>query len=251
MLWYKSWIDTRSRFLIGLAVGLLGAIAYVAAFPQVRQYIELLATQPPPEGLPRIAESVALQRTFRGFVWGGWFSKNFGLFTVLIAALLGSGSALSGSGRGLLFSLALPVSRDRWVRARASLGAVELLALTLVPSLAICLVAPLVGEHYGVLDAAVHGVSAFAGAALFFAVATLLSTVFEDVWRPLLFTCLIAGVLAFAESVLLDGGGLFAVTSGEAYFRGGSPSWLGLAAALAVALALIYAAAANVARREF
>ena len=35
MLWYKSWLETRWRFLIGLALLMLSAGGTVLAYPQV------------------------------------------------------------------------------------------------------------------------------------------------------------------------------------------------------------------------
>ena len=44
MLWYKSWLETRSRFLIGLALLICSAAASVLTYPKVQK---LLATMPP------------------------------------------------------------------------------------------------------------------------------------------------------------------------------------------------------------
>ena len=114
MLWYKSWLETRWRFLIGLAV------LVVAACGIVLSYTGIAATaarqsgrrrRPAARSVTAIEEAIAVQGTYRGFVWYQWFQQNFTNLATLFAALLGSGSALSGSGRGLLFTLALPVSR--------------------------------------------------------------------------------------------------------------------------------------------
>ena len=60
-----------------------------------------------------------------------------GFGPVVVAALLGSGSPLVKSGSGSLFSLALPVSRRRWIGTRAGLGLAELFVVTLAPSVAL------------------------------------------------------------------------------------------------------------------
>ncbi len=56
---------------------------------------------------------------------------------------------------------------------------------------------------------------------MFFSLAFLLSTVFSDVWRPLLIALCAAVVLALCENVFrgLSRYGLFRVMSAEVYFR--------------------------------
>ena len=97
----------------------------------------------------------------------------------------------------------------------------------------------------------VHSTCAFVVASVFFSFALLLSGVFADVWRPLLITCLLGLALSLAEEVMPDLPGLFAVMSAESYFDGESLPWLGLFVSIAFSAALLYAANANLARREF
>ena len=88
---------------------------------------------------------------------------------------------------------------------------------------------------------------------MFFSLAFLLSTVFSDVWRPLLIVLCVAVVLALVEQFFRDLSrySLFRVMSGEAYFRGGGLPWLGLLASAAVSAAMLYAATRNIARQDF
>ena len=41
MLWHKAWLDTRSRFLIGLALLALSAFAAVFSYPKVMKLLPL------------------------------------------------------------------------------------------------------------------------------------------------------------------------------------------------------------------
>ena len=88
---------------------------------------------------------------------------------------------------------------------------------------------------------------------VFFSMAFLLSTVFADVWRPLLIVVCVSTVLALAEGVFQDAApiGIFRVMSAETFFRGGGLPWIGLAAAAAASSALLYAATRNIARQDF
>jgi hypothetical protein len=254
MLWYKAWLDTRWRFLIGLALLLVSACSTVVTYLQVRDTLAAIDPQALARG-SALAEAIVADlgniRTFADYVWFNWFDQNLTTLGTIFAALLGSGSALSASGRGLLFSLALPVSRKQWVGARAAVGLSQLLALGVLPSLAIPLLAPLVGQSFGAADALLHGLCVAVGAGVFFGIASLLSTLFNDVWRPLLLTCLVALVIGTAELALPNRYGLFDVMSAAEYFRGGSLPWIGLLVSAAVTAGLLYAAAANIERRDF
>jgi len=198
-----------------------------------------------------ILESVAAERTYRGYIWFQWFRQNLSQMGTLFAVLLGSGSLLSGSsGGGTMFTLSLPASRNRWLAARAAIGLGESLLLVLIPSLEICLVSRLIGQQYGLADAVVHSVCLFIAGTVFFSLAFLLSTVFTDIWRPLLITCGVAVVLSLCESSL-DMNGLFRVMSASTYFAAGSIPWTGLLISVVMSAAMLFGASVNVARRDF
>jgi hypothetical protein len=113
--------------------------------------------------------------------------------------------------------------------------------------------APTVGERYAVADALAHAVCMFAAGAVFFSLACLLSTSFDDPWRPLLIAVLAAAVLAMCETVLRDlqPYSVFAVMSGDVYFRTGHLPWIGIVASAAVSASLLFIATVNLARRDF
>jgi hypothetical protein len=247
VLWYKTWLDTRWRFLLGLAFASLAACGVVAFFDEARQLLQtrtmdLSSDNPLEQALREQLEAV---QTFRGYVWFQWFDQNFSFLASVFAALLGSGAPLSTSGRGLLFSLALPVSRARWMTTRLSLGLAELFALCLLPALVIVLVAPLFGERFPLVDAIVYSICAFVASSVLFGVASLLSTAFNDAWRPLLFTLLLGLAVGLARL------GFFDVMSAAGYFTGESFPWLGLGVCVALTAGLLYTAVVNVERRDF
>jgi hypothetical protein len=88
---------------------------------------------------------------------------------------------------------------------------------------------------------------------VFFALAFLLTTVYSDVWRPLLITCAAAIVVGVCEPFLLSPPyyGVFGAMSGELYFRTGQWPWPGLAAGVATTAALVYGASIHVRNRDF
>jgi ABC-type transport system involved in multi-copper enzyme maturation permease subunit len=255
MLWYKSWLETRWRFVIGLALLMLSACSTVLIYPEVMRLLPLGANADLSGPIGRqVAESIALARDYRGYVWSQWFMKNMPQLWTIFAVLLGSGGLLAhGSRGGALFTLSLPISRTRVLSVRAATALGELLVLAIIPSLIVTLLSPAIGQRYGVGDALVHGLCLFIAGSVFFSLAFLLSTVFSDIWRPLLIAIGIAMVLGFFEQTFRDLAPyrLDGVMGGERYFRGGGLPWQGLLVSMAMSAALLYGAAVNIARRDF
>ena len=254
MLWYKSWLETRWRFVIGLVVLMMSATGTVLAYPRLAQFV----TQMPDLNLQgeigrRVAEVVALSTQYRGYVWSQWFVQEMPQMWSVFAVILGTGGLLAQtSGGGALFTLSLPATRARLLGIRAATGLGELLALAVLPSLLVPLLSPIIGQSYSIGDALVHSLCMFVGGTVFFSLAFFLSTVFSDVWRP----ALIVLCAAFVLSLLHQFGGLsrysiFRVMNAEVYFRDGGLPWLGLLTAAAVSGALIYGATRNIARQDF
>jgi hypothetical protein len=255
MLWYKSWLETRSRFLIGLVLLTGSAGAVVFAYPQVMRLLPMASTVDAGGELGRrIREGVELARDYRGYVWSQWFRQNLMQLGTLFAVLLGSGGLLSrGPADAALFTLSLPVSRSRLLGIRAAAGLSEWLALAIVPSLAIPLFSPAVGKTYGIGDALVHGVCAFVAGSAFFSLAFFLSAMFVDLWRPLLIACGAAVALALCEPLFpeLAPYSIFRVMNAETYFRTGSLPWVGLLASAALSSVLIFGAMRAIEQRDF
>jgi hypothetical protein len=251
VLWYKSWLETRWRFLIGFGILLLLAWGIVLQYPSVRQLMPLASSIGASQDnglLGRvIRNAVDIERDYRGFVWYQWVRQNLTQTWTLFAILLGSGGLVAGSG-GTLFTLSLPVRRSELVRVRALTGLAELLALALVPTLLLTALSPSIGEHYGLVDAFVHGACVFVGGVVFYSLALLLSTVFSDLWRPALLACGAAIVMAACEAILAGGSryGIFGAMTAESYFRTGALPWPGLLVSAAASAAMFYATVLNV-----
>src|SRR6516164_558094 len=203
MLWYKSWLETRWRFLIGMAIVVCSAAGLVLTEPQVMNLIPLARTTDVGGALGReIRKSMELALEYRGYIWSQWFGKNALQMTTLFAVLLGTGGMLSQpSGGAVLFTLSMPASRRQLLGVRVAAGLGEFLALAFVPSLLIPLLSPAIGESYHVGGALIHSACLFAGGAVFFSLASLLSTIFFDLWRPLLITVVVAVMLSGAPQL--------------------------------------------------
>ena len=252
MLWYKSWLDTRWRFLIGLALMICSAAGSVLTYPQIQKVMPMVPTINigGPLG-QQIREAAELARTFRGFVWSNWFRQNLPHLATLFSILLGTAGLMSES-HGALFTFSMPVSRSRLLAVRALSGLGELFFLALVPSLLIPMLAPAIGASYSIASAVVYGVCAFVAASVFFTFALFLSTVFTDIWRPLLIALSVAILSGMIELMFRSPEiGFFRVMSGELWFRSGQLPWGGLLASAAVSAVLYSLAARNLARRDF
>ena len=252
MLWYKSWLDTRWRFLIGFAVLTIMAAGILIDYNVSAPLLPALANRPVDTSTMTgraLAEVIRVEQTYRGFVWEQWYRGNLLTTGTLFAVLLGTGTVFSES-KGGLFTLSLPASRNGWLAARAATGLGEFFMIATLPSLAIPALSPLIGQHYSPVDLVAHGVCFFIAAAVFYSLAFLLSTVFHDIWRPLLLAIGIACVVGFFE-LRFDVNGLFHVMSGHTYFESGSLPWIGLLSSAGLSTALLYGAAANVAHKDF
>ena len=90
-----------------------------------------------------IREAIEVQKDFRGFVWYQAFRQNLTQMGVFFAVLLGCGGLLHESSKGsALFTLSLPVTRKQLLGARTGDGTGAVLAISMVPPLAISILAP-------------------------------------------------------------------------------------------------------------
>src|SRR5207249_9746555 len=124
MLWYKAWLETRWRFLIGLTLLMCSAMGVVFTYPKVLELMPMLpAIKIGGELGKQIREAAELTRDYRGYVWLQWFRKELLQLGTLFAVLLGSGGLFSQ--RSALFTLSLPASRRRLLGVRATAGLAE------------------------------------------------------------------------------------------------------------------------------
>jgi ABC-type transport system involved in multi-copper enzyme maturation permease subunit len=255
MLWHKAWLETRWRFVAGLAILTLLTGADVYEFVVTQRMMPMADSIASTAGDSALAaairDAIAVQREFRGFIWYNAFRDNLTSLGVLFAVLLGCGGLMTESRKGsALFTLSLPVTRRQLIGARFGTGLAQWFAVAMLPPLVIPLLAPAVGQQFSVIDSLAHGLCLFFVGALFFSLASFLSTLFGDIWRPLLIAVFIACVAALAQAVAPQFG-LFKVMSGESYFRTGALPWMGFVTSAVLASALLYSAAETLERRDF
>jgi ABC-type transport system involved in multi-copper enzyme maturation permease subunit len=256
MLWQKAWLETRWRFISALVILTLLAGGNVYDYLATQRLLPMLnSTITPPDQGPglaaAIAEAIETQKDFRGFIWFQAFKQNLTQMGVLFAVLLGCGGLLSESKKGsALFTLSLPITRKQLLGVRTATGLAQCFAIAMIPPLIIPVLAPAIGQQFSIIDALAHGLCLFFVGALFFSLASFLSTMFGDIWRPLLVAFFIACGAVIVQVAAPDSG-LFRVISGETYFRTGALPWTGFLTTAVLASALLYSAGETLERRDF
>ena len=136
MIWRKAWLESRGRFL-PMAVVL--AVTVFAAILDAERQMARYDTKPP----------ITFTR-YVSIVYGGHIQ----LVWVASCILLGLGGLLREQALGIAqYSLALPISRQRWMAVRAVLGMAEAAVLALVPVIVIPAAAAMIGRSYPPLQA--------------------------------------------------------------------------------------------------
>ena len=176
MLWYKLWLDTQRWFILGMIALSAQVVALYMSYP-----MDPATTYPNGALGVSLAEmSVIRHGGFREYVWIRWFSTTMLLiWPVFVAAIAGSGFERSA---GREYFLLASVTRRRIVGTRLALAFAQIAALTVLPTLLICAMAPLVGQRYPVGDALIHSLILCVGGLGLFGLTMFLSTVTTDLW---------------------------------------------------------------------
>ncbi len=253
MLWYKAWLETRWRFLIALGLGVALCVSIILTEPMTEN---MQVTMPDLGGRLNqlVQEALKLMSNYPGYVWSQWFGKNLIQLWSFFAVIIGGGGVVTETRRGsALWTLSLPVTRRRLLGVRAATGALELLALALVPSLLIPLLSPLIGKSYPVSEILIYSLVLFTGGLFFYSVALLLSTIFgEQLKAIILGLCIvfIMGLIPLLDKSLAPYS-VATVMSGQQYFLTGSLPLLGLLVYVALAAALYLVALRVLERHDF
>jgi hypothetical protein len=200
-----------------------------------------------------IASGIELAKTYDGYVWSQWFRQSGAQWVSLFAALIGTGGLLSQATAARLFTLSLPVSRAQLLGARAAAGLTQMLALTFVPAIVIVLVSPLIAKNFPVLDALAYGLCAFAGSAVFFSLTFFFSSMFGNVWAPVVLALCAGAALGALDQITGGAGGfsLLQMMHGESYFYGHGLPWPMMLVSAGVSAALLYAGTRLIDRQDF
>ena len=157
MLWYKAWLETRSRFLISL-IGMV-VLCSVVVFHGDRNAIYQV-----PADYYNYVFLVGHQILVT--MW------------VLAVTLIMMGGLLREKATGSsAFTLVLPVSRGRLMMVRICMGLIQAVTLAIAPWVAMFSVGSIFGKTHSVSQAAYYLVLLLGGGLLFFGMAVLVSSV--------------------------------------------------------------------------
>ena len=184
MLWYKTWLETRARFLISL----LGIVALCS----LMVYNGNKYTWP---------------YTTADYYYAVLHSGHalLCLMWVLAVTLLLMGGLVREKAAGTApFTLALPVSRGRLMAVRVSMGLLQAMALGIVPWCAMLLIGSLTGKAHSIPQAVFHLALLAGGGMVFFGTALLISSLVEGEYTA----PVVSLGLVLATAVVLSDGGL-------------------------------------------
>jgi hypothetical protein len=187
---------------------------------------------------------------FRGYVWVRWFSTTMLLFwPVYVIALAGTGYE-TASGREYLLSL--PLTRRRVVLTRLSVVFGQIVAFTVLPTLLLCAMAPLVGQRYPVADALAHCLILIVGGVGLFGLTMFLRVTMTDVAAYTTAVALVVLCVLFTFIAKdLTPYSILRVMNGADYFFAHRVPWTGLALSAGLGCALTWVSMRAVERRDF
>ena len=250
MLWYKVWLETRFRFLLGMAAICSLCAFYVFFRPTaIARWTELLRLHPDwhrPWWIDRAINEYPF------YIWRILFDDSLRYLWAGFAVLIGIGGLTQENGRGAAaFTLSLPVSRWRLARAQMTCSCLELMILALLPAIVIPALSPCVQGNYSVREAICRGLLMATGGLVFFGFASLASALSESPHVPLIVSVAIAILLQslvgpyehdLKEPFTLRAVDVFKLISGSPDLHWYSFPWVGwLASVSAAALLGIFA----------
>jgi ABC-2 type transport system permease protein len=176
MLWYKAWLETRSRFLIALVGSTLLCARLVAVFLQK-------------ESPRQVGQILHAGHETLAAIW------------LLAITLLMMGGLLRENAAGTsAFTLSLPVSRMRLMLVRLATITSEAIALAVVPWIGMLLAGKVAGNRDFLQRAGLHLLLLLAGGILFLALAYLVSSSVPGEYTAPVVSCGGSILLAYALS---------------------------------------------------
>jgi ABC-2 type transport system permease protein len=237
VLWYKAWLETRTRFAVCLCflTAIIGffvhhAESIVPAAPKTNTY-----------------EVLFFAHTYLAGIW------------ILSVNLLGMGGLLREKAAGTSsFTLALPVSRARVIGVRIAFGVLESIALAAVPWGMILLITYLGGRPFFLTQACYYVLLLVGGGIVYFALAILASSLFEGEYTAPAVSygaAILVGIVGGSVSKLRPFLDLWRFVAGDnrydhsTHLLAGPLPWFGIFCCASVA-ALLFAASVQIAQKR-
>ena len=236
MLWHKAWLETRARFLTCLATLTIFSAVFVGHAQGLIR----------PEWHADFNRLLFVTQQFVVIMW------------ILAAVLLGMGGLVREKAIGSAsLTLSLPVSRARLLGVRVALGALEAIALGVVPWVTVFITSLLGGMPVAITQVALYVLLLLGGGLVYFAMAIFVSSLIEGEYTA----PAVAFGLVLLSAIILDAWfrpfNLWCLVTGDFYINRKTfllethIPWLALLSSLSIASAMLLASLKVIQRREF
>jgi hypothetical protein len=191
-LLYKAWLETRVRFLAGLAgVAIICIYNLERHAGLVRMWLWDLQN-------PRFSNSgwawVGVHE-YGWFLWHYLYDESLQQIWALVAVLLAFGGLIREKTNGTVsFSLGLPVSRRRWLLTRLAAVLIESAVLSLFSALVLIVGSAVIHQTFSLSQVLLHTALMVAAGVFMIAFGNLCYSLFPGNYLSLLFTVILLGV---------------------------------------------------------
>jgi ABC-2 type transport system permease protein len=235
VLWYKAWLETRSRFLTCLATLTIFCAVFVGHAQTLLR----------PEWTADYNRLLFVSQQYIVVVW------------VLAVVLLGMGGIVREKATGTSsLTLSLPVSRNRLLMSRVGLGLFQAIALGIVPWTTIFLISSFARMPILISQVVFYVVLLIAGGLSYFTMAILISSLVEGEYTAPAVAFGLVLISAIVFDAWLRPFSLWRLVSGDycidrqTYLLSHFP-WRGTFASISAATLMLLASMRIIQRREF
>lgn len=179
MLLNKYWLETRSRFFIGLLFIAALCAFFVLAQPWILERWRMDEIADPKIYNPPWLLIARADYTY--FIWHFLYNYLLQFAWAIFTVMLALGGLSHEHERGsALFTLSLPIDRRRLFLLRVLVGFLEAVALAILPALLIPLLSNLMGLRYSIADAFNHALLFIAGGLVYYMLGVLLNALIKS-----------------------------------------------------------------------
>ena len=235
MLWYKAWLETRSRFLACLATLTIFCAVFVGHAQGLLR----------PEWTAEYNRLLFVTQQFVVIMW------------ILAVVLLGMGGIVREKAIGSCsLTLSLPVSRARLLSIRAAVGVFEAIALGVVPWTTIFFVSSLARMPILITQVGFYMLLLVGGGLAYFAMAVLVSSVVEGEYTAPAVAFGLVLLTAIVFDAWLRPFNLWRLVTGDYYvdrhtYLLSHFPWRGMLASVSATALMLLASVRVIQRREF